>query len=281
MDYTTPDIHNQSSVAFRLVRFNSVPPCTYTMHEHFELFYVKKGTVVLTVDDVTATLCQGDLSLIAPYVFHKNEPAPDAIVETMHIAPYICNDAAQVFGDKQPLRPYLRSKELPFLVREILRSVSEILAQMQDPQTEPEACRTTYQFNQNQCGCFHAYLSVLLLELSRNMPLSEGNKGNTTTMQKILKYCAANFGQEITRRSVSRDCNVSVGMISLTFNRLGTSFRDYINTMRISRAYQLLTTTKKPITEIIYECGYSNQGTFNRNFQLQFGKSPRDVRHGK
>ena len=276
-----PGSYNQYGGAFRLVRFDSMLPYPYTMHEHFELFYIKKGSITLTIDDVTVTLHEGDLSLTVPFVFHKNELAPTAVVEMMNIAPYICSEAAQVFGNKRPLRPYLRSNEISPLVRELLTTIPSFVKELQPPKHYAEVHSTSYAFSRDRCSPIQAYLTVLLLELSHNMPLVEINERNITTMQKVLKYCTANFNQEITRHSVSRDCNVSLGMISQTFNRLGTSFRDYVNTLRINRAYQLLTTTKKPITEIIYECGYSNQGTFNRNFQLQFGKSPRDVRHRK
>lgn len=276
-----PGGYNHYGGAFRLVLFDSMLPYPYTMHEHFELFYIKKGSIQLTIDDISVTLHEGDLSLTVPFVFHKSELAPDVVVEMMNIAPYICSEAAQVFGNKRPLRPYLRKDEITPLVRELITTIPKIANELQTPRQHSALHTTTYQFSRDACGSVQAYLSVLLLELSKHMTLVEIDERNITTMQKVLKYCTANFNQEITRHSVSRDCNVSLGMISQTFNRLGTSFRDYVNTLRINRAYQLLTTTKKPITEIIYECGYSNQGTFNRNFQLQFGKSPRDVRHGK
>lgn len=272
------DLH---SGAFRLVQFDSMLPYPYTMHEHFELFHIKKGSINLTIDDVNVTLQEGDISLTVPFVFHKCEAAPDVAVEMMSIAPYICDEAFRVFSGKQPLRPYLRKEEISPLVRELLSAIPQFVKAQQKPRHYRQTRTTIYQFGQEQCSTIQVYLSVLLLELSRNMTLVEVDDRNITTMQKILKYCTANFGQEITRHSVSRDCNVSLGMISQTFTRLGTSFRDYINTLRINRAYQLLITTKKPITEIIYECGYSNQGTFNRNFQLHFGKSPRDMRHGR
>ena len=281
MPNIVPSAYDQSNGSFRLVQFDSILPHPYTIHEHFELFYVKKGSLTVTIDDVTITLNEGDLSLTAPFVFHKNEPSSDVVVEMMHIAPYICSEASQIFGSKRPLRPYLRKREISPLVRELLVAVPKFVKEHQKSRYTQAQHSTTYQFTRDRCSPFQAYLSVLLLELSRSMTLVEIDEKNISTVQKVLKYCTANFGQEITRQSVSADCNVSLGTISQIFNRMGTSFRDYVNTLRINRAYQLLTTTKKPITEIIYECGYSNQGTFNRNFQLQFGKSPRDVRHGK
>lgn len=274
-----PGVYNRYGGIFRYVEFNGMLPYPYTMHEHFELFRVKKGSLTVTIDDVLVTLEEGDVSLTAPFVFHKSELSPTATVEMMNIAPHLCSEVAHLYNKQKPRQPYIRKANLPPLVNDLLDTIPSIIQGMtKDIGMDGNH---TYALGPQKSTGIQPYLSVLLLELTRCMELVPSDEHNINSMQKVLKYCTANFAQEITRHIVASDCNVSLGMISQTFNRLGTSFRDYINTLRINRAYQLLITTKKPITEIIYECGYSNQGTFNRNFYAQFGKSPRDIRHGK
>lgn len=274
-----PGVYNRYGGTFRYVEFNGMLPYPYTMHEHFEIFRIQKGSLTVTIDDVLVTLEEGDVSLTAPFVFHKSDLSPEATVEMMNIAPYLCSEVAHLYSKQKPRRPYMRKEELPPLVANLLDTIPRIVQEMaRDVGMDGNH---TYTLGREKSTEIQPYLSVLLLELTRCMELIPSDEHNITSMQKVLKFCTANFTQEITRHIVARDCNVSLGMISQTFNRLGTSFRDYVNTLRINRAYQLLITTQKPITEIIYECGYSNQGTFNRNFQAQFGKSPRDIRHGK
>lgn len=272
-------VNNRNGGTFHYVQFHGMLPYPYTMHEHFELFRVQKGNLTVTIDDVPVSLEEGDVSLTAPFVFHKSELSHTAVVEMMDIPPHLCAEVAQLYNKQKPRQPYIRKADLPPLVSNLLDAIPTIIQSMAEDIGMDG--NHTYALDRQKSTDIQPYLSVLLLELTRCMELIPADEHNVNSMQKVLKYCTANFAQEITRHIVARDCNVSLGMISQTFNRLGTSFRDYINTLRINRAYQLLITTKKPITEIIYECGYSNQGTFNRNFYAQFGKSPRGIRHGK
>jgi len=265
----------------QLERYTALHSCPYTMHAYFEILYIRKGSLDITIDNVTVTLHPGDIALVTPFVFQKSEAAPNIKLDILRISPYICPDAAATFKNCRPLRPYLKAKEQQPLIRELIAVLPEIISSRAAPHAAQDGQSASYTLVRDQCGPVVPYLSVLLMELSKAMPLVENIERNSSAMQKVLKYCTDNFNQEITRQMVSRECNVSMGVISQIFNRLGTSFRDYINTLRIDHAYQLLTSTKKPITEIIYECGYANQGTFNRNFQLHFGKSPRDIRHGR
>lgn len=274
-----PGVYNRYSGTFRYVLFNGMMPYPYTMHEHFELFRVVKGSLTVTIDDVLVTLKEGDVSLTAPFVFHKSDLSLDATVEMMNIAPHLCSEVAQLYSKQKPRQPYILQKDLPPLVKDLLDAIPTIIRYT--TKDVGYDSHETYVLTRQECTGIQPYLSVLLLELTKCMELIPSDEHNINSMQKVLKYCTANFTQDITRHIVAQDCNVSLGMISQTFNRLGTTFRDYINTLRINRAYQLLITSRKPITEIIYECGYSNQGTFNRNFYAQFGKSPRDIRHGR
>ena len=274
-----PGIYSCYGGTFRYVLFHGMIPYPYTMHEHFELFRVRKGSLTVSIDDVLVTLKEGDVSLTAPFVFHKSDQSPDSIVEMMSIAPHLCSEVAQLYSKQKPKLPYILEANLPPLVKNLLDAIPEIIKKTTE--NSGGEAHETYTLGREQCTDIQPYLSVLLLELTKSIELVPSDGHNINSMQKVLKYCTANFTQDITRHTVAQNCNVSLGMISQTFNRLGTTFRDYINTLRINRAYQLLVTTRKPITEIIYECGYSNQGTFNRNFHAQFGKSPRDIRHGK
>lgn len=273
MPNTAFNSHNKLPAVVHYGRYTTVAHHPFTMHERFELLYVRKGTLTLNIDKSTVTLHAGDLALIVPFAFHKNAPAGDFSVEFFSISPQLCPDAAYLFGANRPARPYLRSHEISPLLRELLVAIPEIITKK-----SAAANGDKYRLTLEESKPLQPYISVMLLEVTKKMTLLPVDTRNIPSMQKILHYCSTNFNQEITRDSVAEHCGVSLSSISQTFANLGISFRDYINTLRINRAYQLLTTTKKPITEIIYECGYSNQGTFNRNFQLQFGKSPRDLR---
>jgi len=81
---------------------------------------------------------------------------------------------------------------------------------------------------------------------------------------------------------VSRLCRVS-GVSQAHFAR---SFKDafgvpphrYLLTRRIEKATALLRDTDRPITDIVFETGWSSMGTFGRTFRDVTGESPTQFR---
>ena len=58
-----------------------------------------------------------------------------------------------------------------------------------------------------------------------------------------------------------------------------TSFNQYVNSLRVNLAQNLLRSTKKSVLDICYECGFDSQRTFNRAFKELCGASPSAYRN--
>ena len=58
----------------------------------------------------------------------------------------------------------------------------------------------------------------------------------------------------------------------------GQSPVEIIRKSRLNHARHLLETTDKPITEILYEVGFSNSSYFAKCYKEEFGKTPSEVR---
>ena len=272
---------NRFDGAVRYLRLQTILPSPYTMHEFLELYILRRGSLEITVDGVTSLLQAGDMVILAPFTFHSSADSRDAELEILMAAPHTCPQIDRLFQGKKLADPILRADSVPPLVLAMMDRFSTLFPTLPGKTLDERPIRQSHLLRTEDCGIIRHYLSVLLLELEQNISLIPTDGQGASAMQRVLQYCTTNFQQELTRESVSKACKVSPGFISLIFQRLGVSFRDYVNTLRISHAYELLVNSKKPITEIIYESGFSNQGTFNRNFQDRFGRSPRDIRHGK
>jgi transcriptional regulator GlxA family with amidase domain len=48
--------------------------------------------------------------------------------------------------------------------------------------------------------------------------------------------------------------------------------------MRLNKAKELLTASEMSITQIAFAVGFKNLSHFSREFALQFGKSPKEIR---
>ena len=61
-------------------------------------------------------------------------------------------------------------------------------------------------------------------------------------------------------------------------NRLGISFREYVNRLRLERAAYLVVNTQMRMIDVCVECGYSDYRYLNRAFLKEYGMTPAQVR---
>ncbi|MBV6442571.1 MAG: HTH-type transcriptional regulator CdhR [Saprospiraceae bacterium] len=58
----------------------------------------------------------------------------------------------------------------------------------------------------------------------------------------------------------------------------GRSATDFIRTLRLEKAKELLETTDLNVTEVCFKVGFGSPNYFSRAFQEQFGISPSELR---
>lgn len=114
----------------------------------------------------------------------------------------------------------------------------------------------------------------------REITVQPGDITVTSTDEKFLQR-AINIVEENISDSdfnIDRFCS-EIGMSRPTLNRklralTGLSTNEFIRTLRLKRASQLLQKKSATIVEIAYEVGFSNPSYFAECFRKQFGKSP-------
>jgi len=87
---------------------------------------------------------------------------------------------------------------------------------------------------------------------------------------------------ELTLQQIASALNEKERNISQTINTIQhRNLNDYINSLRIEHACQLLLADKeKPVFEVMYESGFNTKGTFNLAFKKTTGKTPTQYREG-
>ena len=60
---------------------------------------------------------------------------------------------------------------------------------------------------------------------------------------------------------------------------VGTSPMDFLREARIRKASQMLRTTSKPVTQVAYECGFSDPKYFSKCFKASTGKTPTEYKN--
>jgi len=98
-------------------------------------------------------------------------------------------------------------------------------------------------------------------------------------MLKITKYLERNLGQSLTLNDISKKFHMSERSMSRMFqSTLNISFLQYLKTMRMVTAIEMILKTKKTMSEISYAVGYETLGAFSNTFYVFTKSRPSDLR---
>ena len=97
--------------------------------------------------------------------------------------------------------------------------------------------------------------------------------------KKITEYILQNFNKDITLPEAAEVANMGLTAFCNFFkSQFRVTFVEYLNTVRIGHACQLIADNKHNIVEIAYECGFNNLANFNRQFKKFKNTTPSDYR---
>jgi AraC-like DNA-binding protein len=87
-------------------------------------------------------------------------------------------------------------------------------------------------------------------------------------MNHVFQFLNRHLGEVIRLSEAARIVGLSDGAFSRFFRlHTGKTFPEFLNELRVGRACRLLVEQDKPITEVCYECGFTNLSNFNRQFR--------------
>jgi len=96
---------------------------------------------------------------------------------------------------------------------------------------------------------------------------------------EVIGYMLENYQKPINIESLSRQAEMGRTMFFREFRRLtGLSPNEFLNTLRLQSAMDLLRSTKKSIIDLAYTSGFQSLSTFNKHFKRYTGRSPREYR---
>lgn len=122
--------------------------------------------------------------------------------------------------------------------------------------------------------------SISAFELSDGKMLHQDDKEFIDRMLRIINDNISNT--EISTRFIADEMGVSIRNLYRRLEGiLNQTPSHIIKEYRLSKAEQLLTTTKLSIDEIIYKAGFVNRGTFFKCFAAKYGCTPKVYRKQK
>ncbi len=234
------------------------------LHNHIEMVLTTSGVTVAAADNISETVEAGDLFIAFPNQVHYYV---DQIRPVKHIiiivSPDMTPEFIRIFKTMLPKNPVLKNAVANSRIKTAFESMLQCRSERGEySETEARGC-----------------MLILLSELFKNMELVEKDAYNHDLAKDIISYCYENYTNDISLQSIADNLHISRCYISRIFSkRLHISFNDYINSLRIRSACEMLKAGDLPVTEIAYAVGYNSVRTFDRCFMQSKGMTPKEYR---
>ena len=108
----------------------------------------------------------------------------------------------------------------------------------------------------------------------------DGRSLESGRINRILKYVEKNYMNDISLSDIGRVAGMSESAVCRYFRKqTAVRFSDYLNNFRIDKVIRQMLKSDDYISNICFECGFSNISNFNRAFRRRLGMSPREYRN--
>lgn len=249
-------------------------------HDELELGYIEKGTSVIRTIDQDYPVHQGNGFFINANVMDtkiNGNPGQPAM-EINHIFHPIFIGGH--FGSRitsKYMNPILQNHQIS--VHVIQRGTKEAdavlnhLILLKEINAEPGqeiAIRNTLS----------AAWLLLLEEIEKHFKapqIAETEKQNR--IKSMISYIHRNFGNKLALEEIAAAANISPREANRIFQKAiqQTPF-EYLMHYRLNRAKELLSHSELSITEISYQCGFTDSTYMGKQFKKAYGITPRDYR---
>lgn len=102
---------------------------------------------------------------------------------------------------------------------------------------------------------------------------------NHEVIKKSILYISQHFSEEMTLEDVAEQVHLNAAYFSSVFKQsTGSSFKEYLNMIRIEESKRLLANTDYTILDIAVAVGFEDQSYFTKVFKKYTGLTPRQYR---
>lgn len=102
---------------------------------------------------------------------------------------------------------------------------------------------------------------------------------NSELVKKAVNYIAQNYSSPLSLEDVANQVHLNAAYFSTIFKQVtGSSFKEYLNMVRIEESKRLLANTDYSVIDIAVSVGFDNQSYFSKVFKKYTGLSPKQYR---
>ena len=102
---------------------------------------------------------------------------------------------------------------------------------------------------------------------------------NSEVIKNAIRYISRNFSLGLTLEETAAYVHLNPAYFSTLFKRsTGSSFKEYLNMVRIEESKRLLASTELSILDVSLAAGFQDQSYFSKVFRKYTGLTPKQYR---
>lgn len=249
-------------------------------HEELELGYIEKGTSIIRTLTQEYTIHQGDGFFINTNIVDTklNGNPGKTTIEVNHIFHpiFIGGHFGSLITSKY-LNPVLQNQNLSvYVIRRGTKETNTILNNL--------ALLKDLNGKENQEIAIRNLLSetwiLLLAELKKNfISTQDFNIEKQDQIKSMLFFIHKNYNEKITLAEIAKNASISTRKANRLFQEVihQTPF-EYLMHYRLNRTRELLENTDLSITEISYQCGFTDSTYMGKQFKKIYNETPTEYR---
>lgn len=223
------------------------------IHHSFELITVLEGRMTVTVGADSYELSEGEGIVVFPEQIHSLSST-----KSRHLLVIFSADIVRAYYSKHaseiPKSGKINISDYLLIQISLLESTTTIVKKK-------------------------AVLYSVCALLDESTEYEKRKTAENGLLRAIFDFVERNFEKSCTLEDLSNVTGYNRSYLSRYFSEsTNMTFLSLVNRRRISKACELLKNTDKTVIECAYDSGYTSLRSFNRNFKLYIGVSPKDYR---
>ncbi|MDR6229748.1 AraC-like DNA-binding protein [Pseudomonas sp. SORGH_AS199] len=256
------------------------PLVRWHFHKEYELHLIVASSGTAFIGDYIGNFYPGSLFLTGPHLPHNwiSRVAEGEVVAKRDMLVNFTNEtvdnATAVFPELSGLAPLLERARYGI--------------EFQDPQLIARAEALLQQISESGGATRLGHFLVLMeaLATSERYQLLSGSVEPATASEqavdrtnRALNFIFDHYQRDFTQEEVAEHLGMTPTYFSRFFRQAtGRTFVEFVNSLRISKACEMLSHSRMPVTDICFEAGFNNISNFNRRFHQLKGMTPRQYR---
>lgn len=240
-------------------------------HYDYEMYILLNGEREYQIANASVKVTAPSVLVIRPGILHKAFSSNESLRMSAHLS--FSHDFLSRFSDCLP--DILTSEKYACI---LLKHDFEALNHFVEYIKENYQSSSIYAEELIRCGVYSFFCCLEQSELLFELPISEAIPDDTAI--RILEYLKDHISESFGLRDMAKHFGFNTQRISkLMKEYIGTSYKDYISTLRLRKAINMLIYSDLTIGEVAFECGFESANYFGDFFHGKMGMSPRNYRN--